>query len=460
MTQAPTTPWLIPFQRKDLLAACWGGGKEADLLYHFLHKASWEAKNNNLETSMISFKEEHDKILKDVPMAEGTLITYIKRFNLAGYISSGRYGNAFTVNVEAIQAAFTNPPAKPLSAPRGRPKGSKVSRIKRQKNIKTSEEIIETLENGEVSMISEPEEVLILKEKVLSLESEVLILKEKVLILEPLILKLKLSKSNEIAPQDTPEAKVSSQNDLEKIQNDLEDKEREATANAALASAAADEDELIQSLLSPAQELRADVEKVIDEVEQAQFSLQQQDQKVETSGNSVVSAHRDIDLGSGQNQRPPASANSHSQSKGSGSGKGKKQAFTRSVTTAQLTLEGSQIFDWYGIIRASKIRRTAQNITACNNLAECDGMSFETLKEAIEHWEEDKWVQSHGIVIDLQELEKPDGKFTFERAMTAIRTKQARSAPKQPAATQPNRSTSGKQRLDAAPRGLALTGGK
>lgn len=228
MTQtAPKVPWIIQFQQKDLLTACWGGEKEANLLYHFLNKASWEAKNQGIEScKFIPFKEEHDKILKLVPMAEGTLIKYLKRFNLAGYVSSGRYGNTFTVNVAAIKAAFTNPPEKPLSAPRGRPKGFKVSRIKKTENTETlennNETSIITEEKSEVSRISEHEEVSRLNEKVLSLELEVLSLKEKVLNLELLVLNLKLSETREGAPEAPAEAKVSPQNALEMIQTDSE----------------------------------------------------------------------------------------------------------------------------------------------------------------------------------------------------------------------------------------------
>jgi len=218
MTQ--TAAPIIAFQRKDLLVACWGNAKEADLLYHFLNKASWEVANNNLGSCKnITFKEEHDKILKLVPMAEGTLIKCIKRFNLAGYISSVRYGNTFTVNKEAIQTSFTNPPAKPMSAPRGRPKGSKVSRIKGTKNSETFENNAETsIEKSEVSQVS----LINDHEKVLNLELEVLSLKEKVLILEQLVLNLKLSETREATPEALSVAKVSLQNDIEKIQNDIE----------------------------------------------------------------------------------------------------------------------------------------------------------------------------------------------------------------------------------------------
>lgn len=226
-TAAPKVPWIITFQRKDLLTACWGSEKEANLLYHFLNKASWEAKNNKLEScKIITFHETHDEILQLVPMAEGTLIKYLKRFNLAGYVSSGRYGNTFTVNTESIRAAFANPPEKPLSAPRGRPKGFKVSRIKKTENSETLENNAETSriieEKSEVSRFSEHEEVSTLKEKVLSLELEVLSLKEKVLILEHLVLSLKLFETREATPEAVAEAKVSPQNDIEMIQNDIE----------------------------------------------------------------------------------------------------------------------------------------------------------------------------------------------------------------------------------------------
>jgi hypothetical protein len=214
MTQtadANKVPWIISFQRKDLLAAGWGGEKEANLLHHLIKKASREAQNRGLQGCNITFEDEHEKILKDAPMAEGTLITYLKRFNLAGYITIARYGSTLTVHLEAIQAAFTNPPAKPLSAPRGRPKGCKVSRIKKTKNSETYEERIETsrinetensetLEKSEVSNISDHDEVL-------NLKLEVLILKEKVLSLELELLNLKLSESAKSASQASAEEK-------------------------------------------------------------------------------------------------------------------------------------------------------------------------------------------------------------------------------------------------------------
>lgn len=113
------------------------------------------------------------------------------------------------------------------------------------------------------------------------------------------------------------------------------------------------------------------------------------------------------------------------------------RAFARSVTTAQLTLEGAQIYDWYCIIRACKLRRTPNVVNACNNLVECDGMSFENLKRVLDHYDDDKWMKNHGIVVDLQELEKPDGKYTFERGLQAVKNKEAKAHPREQKQTEP-----------------------
>jgi hypothetical protein len=87
---------------------------------------------------------------------------------------------------------------------------------------------------------------------------------------------------------------------------------------------------------------------------------------------------------------------------------------------AQLTEVGKQVLEWYDTIRTMKARRTNANIDACNGLAEEDGISFVSLKEAIEHWEADGFVKKNQIPIDLQQLENPKGKFTYAKAMLAM----------------------------------------
>lgn len=96
---------------------------------------------------------------------------------------------------------------------------------------------------------------------------------------------------------------------------------------------------------------------------------------------------------------------------------------TQKPARPQLTEEGKNVLEWYQIIRAAKVRKTDANINACNGLGEEDGMSFENLKKAIEHWEAHSYVKERQIPIDLQKLEDPKGAFTFAKAMLVIRAK-------------------------------------
>ena len=117
--KAPTgnVPWIITFQRKDLLAAAWGSKKGADLLYHLLHRASWERKNKGLPETMkvIKFQENTPKVLEKTHLSLGTLHTYLKHFVSVGYISKEAYQDEYTIHTDVILAAFTNPPEKPGS---------------------------------------------------------------------------------------------------------------------------------------------------------------------------------------------------------------------------------------------------------------------------------------------------------------------------------------------------------
>ncbi len=56
-----------------------------------------------------------------------------------------------------------------------------------------------------------------------------------------------------------------------------------------------------------------------------------------------------------------------------------------------LTLMGSQVMQWIGEIRGAKPRMTQGNIRACNALAECDGVSLESLKAYFAHVDAQKW---------------------------------------------------------------------
>lgn len=94
---------------------------------------------------------------------------------------------------------------------------------------------------------------------------------------------------------------------------------------------------------------------------------------------------------------------------------------TQKPARPQLTEEGNNVLEWYQIIQACKVRKTDANINACNGLGEEDGMSFDNLKKAIEHWEAHSYVKERQIPIDLQKLEDPKGAFTFAKAMLVIR---------------------------------------
>ena len=100
------------------------------------------------------------------------------------------------------------------------------------------------------------------------------------------------------------------------------------------------------------------------------------------------------------------------------------------IEKPQLTLEGQQVKEWYEEVREGKVRMTDKNVIACNRLAEIDGMTRDNLKDVIELWDGDKWVKEHNISIDLQELEKPDSKFSFERGLLLVRRKH-KGKPKQ-----------------------------
>lgn len=116
--QAPTgaVPWAIKFQMKDLLTACWGSKKGADLLYHFLLKASWERKNKDISETLkdIKFQESPAKALEKCRLSLGSYHTYLKHFVSVGYISKDAYSDEYTVHLDVIEAAFTNSPEKPV----------------------------------------------------------------------------------------------------------------------------------------------------------------------------------------------------------------------------------------------------------------------------------------------------------------------------------------------------------
>ncbi len=56
-----------------------------------------------------------------------------------------------------------------------------------------------------------------------------------------------------------------------------------------------------------------------------------------------------------------------------------------------LSLMGSEVMQWIAEIRGAKPRMTAGNVKACNALAECDGVSLESLKAYYAHVDAQKW---------------------------------------------------------------------
>lgn len=110
-------PWCIQFTRKDLLNAAWGSKKGADLLYHFLNKASWERKNHKLPETLkdIKFQEATPKALEKSGLSLGCFHTYLKHFVSVGYVSTQAYSGEYTVHLETIQQAFSDTPEKPVT---------------------------------------------------------------------------------------------------------------------------------------------------------------------------------------------------------------------------------------------------------------------------------------------------------------------------------------------------------
>lgn len=121
-TAAPKVPWLLPFQRKDLLTAAWGSKKGADLLYHFLHRASWEKENKHKNETLkdIKFQESTPKALEKSGLSLGSFHTYLKLFVSVGYLSSEAYSSEYTLHIEVIQQAFSQAPEKPGNETRKR----------------------------------------------------------------------------------------------------------------------------------------------------------------------------------------------------------------------------------------------------------------------------------------------------------------------------------------------------
>lgn len=94
----------------------------------------------------------------------------------------------------------------------------------------------------------------------------------------------------------------------------------------------------------------------------------------------------------------------------------------------QLTLLGGQAREWYEIIRATRLRLTANNIKALNVLGDLDGMSFENLKETIETIDDQDFVKSKNIPIGPQELASEDGYWRFDKWLPVVVRNRQRQA--------------------------------
>src|SRR5258708_5565265 len=125
--QEKDAPWPIVVTRQSLLTASWGSKKGADLLWHFLNKARWEIKNQNLSISVkvITFQEKRTEIFKSIEAAkagnsisQGTYNTLLRAFVEAGYMINQPYSDLFEVHLDVIEKAFLNPPQKPGKAGR------------------------------------------------------------------------------------------------------------------------------------------------------------------------------------------------------------------------------------------------------------------------------------------------------------------------------------------------------
>lgn len=121
------TPWRVAFTcgkkqptyteiRKDLLKACWGNEKMADVLYHFLIAGSWKAYHTQTDASVrvIVLQESHADILTKVKVSEPTLITFLKLFAQVGYVCKTSYKKSLAINFEKVEQAFVNQPDKPV----------------------------------------------------------------------------------------------------------------------------------------------------------------------------------------------------------------------------------------------------------------------------------------------------------------------------------------------------------
>lgn len=125
--QEREAPWPLVVNRQGLLNAAWGSKKGADLLWHFLNKARWEIKNQNLSTSVkvIIFQEKRTEIFKAIESAktgnsisQGTYNTLLRAFTEAGYVVNQPYSDVFEVHLDVIERAFINPPQRPGRADR------------------------------------------------------------------------------------------------------------------------------------------------------------------------------------------------------------------------------------------------------------------------------------------------------------------------------------------------------
>lgn len=148
-------PLRLTFGRRDLLTACWGNGKAADLLWHLLNRANWAVRNKHLPATCpdVTLPLDLEETHLQTRLAKGSIITYIKRFTAAHYLSAHPYGRSLILHLGPIEQAFTTPPSKPVlptsnkKAPTDQADTSNVSKFQFETLREEAEQLRENVAN-------------------------------------------------------------------------------------------------------------------------------------------------------------------------------------------------------------------------------------------------------------------------------------------------------------------------
>lgn len=419
-TAAPKVPWLLSFQRKDLLTAAWGSKKGADLLYHFLHRASWEKENKHKNETLkdIKFQESTPKALEKSGLSLGSFHTYLKLFVSAGYLSTEAYSGEYTLHVEVIQQAFSQVPEKP-----GNDTCKRSYTPRDSYNLKDCNFV--TLPREDYEMLMElKDECFKLKEMFQSLKHDHAQMLEE---MKQIFQSLKQNATIYANGQANAEAfSDPKSNDLRDSLEDDSERESKESANAQPTPYQPDPSRLREQIheLSP----------VLDE------KIEQVDEQREAIRGEIESRSQ---LSTAPVDKPASTSAKLAPRQVSTSSKvvaprGRNIPATAQVSKPQLTLLGGQVREWYDIIRATRTRLTAKNVEAFNVLSELDGMSFESLKEVMDLIEDDPWVKARPtFTFDVQDLASEDGKWRFDRWYQAVVRNRQRQASKPTSGAQP-----------------------